>query len=61
MLAAWKGGTHSSAGAREIGNVMSAYSPHPGLTPLSEREREEEKDQVRQLKDQDTKNTQNKV
>lgn len=40
MLAVWKGGKHSSAGAREIGNVMSAYSPHPGLIPLSERERD---------------------
>lgn len=42
MLAAWRGGKRSSAGARELGNVPSAYSPHPGSTPLSERETETE-------------------
>lgn len=40
MLAAWRGGKRSSADARELGNVPSAYSPHPGSTPLSERERD---------------------
>lgn len=40
MLAVWRGGKRSSAGARELGNVLSAYSPHPGWTPLSERERD---------------------
>ena len=38
MLAVWRGGKCSSAGARELGNVLSAYSPHPGQTPLLEKQ-----------------------
>lgn len=37
MLAVWMGGKRSSAGARELGSALSAYSPHPGSTPLWER------------------------
>lgn len=39
MLASWRAGKCSSACAREFGNEPSAYSPHPGSTPLSERHR----------------------
>lgn len=35
MLAVWRGGRRSSAGAREPGNEPSAYSPRPGWTQLS--------------------------
>lgn len=34
MLAVWRGGRRSSAGAREPGNEPSAYSPRPGWTRL---------------------------
>lgn len=37
MLASWRAGKCSSVCAREFGNEPSAYSPHPGSTPLSER------------------------
>lgn len=35
MLAVWRGGRRSSAGARGPGNEPSAYSPRPGWTRLS--------------------------
>lgn len=39
MLAAWRAGKCSSVCARELGNGLSAYSPHPGSTRLSGRHR----------------------